>query len=45
MSSPIFLKGDDTVINLDGLEITIGELKSRVIDSETYRNYIKELHE
>ena len=42
---PIFLKGDKTVINLDGLEITIGELKQHVIDSTTYRKYIRELME
>lgn len=41
-SNPIFVHGtDDTIINLDGKEFTLGELKSLVIDGATYR---KELH-
>jgi len=42
-SNTIFLKGDDTIINLDGYETTLGELKDRVIDSELYRRRLKEL--
>ena len=42
-SNTIFLKGDDTIINLDGYETTIGDLKDRVIDSELYRRHLKEL--
>lgn len=43
-SNTIFLKGsDDTIINLDGYETTLGELKERVIDSELYRRHLKEL--
>ena len=40
---PIFLKGDDTVVNIDGYETTIGELKEHVIDSVMYRKHLKEL--
>jgi len=42
-SNTIFLKGDDTIINLDGYETTVAELKDRVIDSELYRRRLKEL--
>ena len=40
---PIFLKGDDTVVNLDGLEITIGELKNHVIDATMFRKFLEEV--
>ena len=43
MSDTIFLKGDDTIINLDGYEVTLGELKEHVIDSVMYRKHLKEL--
>lgn len=39
----IFLKGDNTVVNIDGYETTIGELKEHVIDSVMYRKHLKEL--
>jgi hypothetical protein len=42
-SQPIFLKGDNTVVNIDGYETTIGELKEHVIDSVMYRKHLKEL--
>ena len=42
-TTPIFLKGDNTVINIDGYETTIGELKEHVIDSVMYRKHLKEL--
>ena len=42
-SNTIFLKGDDTEINLDGYKTTIGELKEHVIDSAMYRKHLKEL--
>ena len=42
-TNTIFLKGDDTVVNIDGYETTIGELKEHVIDSVMYRKHLKEL--
>ena len=44
-SNTIFLKGDDTPIDLDGYKTTIGELKEHVIDSAMYRKQLKELME
>ena len=42
-TTPIFLKGDNTVVNIDGYETTIGELKEQIIDSIQYRKYLKEM--
>ena len=42
-SKTIFLKGDNTRVNIDGLELTLGELKGHIINSETYMNYLREL--
>lgn len=45
VSEPLILKGDNTQVNLDGLHITIGDLKEHVIDSHQYREYIRELRD
>jgi hypothetical protein len=37
----IFLKGDSTVVNIDGYETTIGELKEQIKDSIQYRKFLK----
>lgn len=43
-SNPIFVRGsDDQVINLDGKEFTLGELKSLVIDGATYRRELRRI--
>ena len=42
-SKPIFLKGDNTPINLDGYETTVGELKEHVISSHFYQQKLREL--
>ena len=43
LNDTIFLKGDNTPINLDGYETTIGDLKKAVIDSIQYKEYLKSL--
>ena len=43
-SQTIFLKeSDDTIVNLDGMEFTIGELKEHVINSHYYQQRLAEL--
>jgi len=42
-NSPIFLKGDDTIVNLDGMELTVGELKDHVISSAYYKKELSKL--
>lgn len=44
MSSPIlFLTNDSQVVNLDGMELTVGELKEAVIGNAYYQNKLSEL--
>ena len=38
-SQTIFLEGDDTIINIDGVEMTIKELKNHLIDLVIYRKH------
>ena len=41
-SKPIFLS-EDMVVNIDGKEFKVKDLKEHVIDSVLYRKYLKEL--
>ena len=40
MKGTIFLKPTDTV-NVDGMVLTVAELKEKIIDSIQYREYLK----
>ena len=39
----LFLNDDRQVINIDGVEMTLKEIKECVIDSQQYRKVIREL--
>ena len=42
-SPSISLTDDHEIINLDGYEVSVGDLKEHVIDSYIYRKHLKEL--
>ncbi len=39
----LFLQDEDQVINVDGVDMTLKEIKECVIDSRQYREIIREL--
>lgn len=41
----ISLTDDQTIVDLDGYHVTVGDLKEHVIDSHQYRQYIRELRD
>lgn len=43
-TQPIFLT-PETVVNIDGKEFTVAELKEHVIDSVMYRKHLEKLME
>lgn len=42
-TNTIFLKDDHQVVNLDGIELTVSELKDAVIGNAFYQGKLKEL--
>ena len=44
-SPSISLTDDQTIVDLDGYHVSVGDLKEHVIDSHQYRQYIRELRD
>ncbi len=42
-SNILFLKDNNQIVNLDGMELTVGELKEAVIGNAYYQNKLSEI--